>query len=56
MSVVSNLAAVMVEEDVACAEVFEVSDLKAVRISDFLRLEGRIDGIHLNYGFRLLSL
>ncbi len=46
----------MVDKDVAGAVVFEVGDLHAVGVSYLLRLEGCIDGVHLNYSFGLLSL
>lgn len=46
----------MVDEDVAGAVVFEVGDLQAVGVSYLLRLEGRVDGVHLDHCFGLLSL
>ena len=46
----------MVDEDVARAVVFEVGDLQAVGVSDLLRLEGGVDGVHFDHCFGLLSL
>lgn len=44
----ADLSAVMVDEDVAGAVVFEVGDLQAVGVSYLLRLEGCVDGVHLD--------
>ena len=46
----------MVDKDVAGAVVFEVGDLQTVGVSDFLGLEGNIDGVHLDYCFGLSRL
>lgn len=53
---VSDLAVLVVEEDVAGAVVFEVGDLQAVGVSDLLRLEGGVDAVHLDHSFGLLGL
>lgn len=50
------LAVLMVDKDVAGPAVFDVGDLKAVRISDLLRLEYCVDAVHLHYRFGLLGL
>lgn len=52
----TDLAVVMIEEDVASVVVFKVSDLEAVRVADLLRLEWGIDGVHLYDSFRFFSL
>lgn len=44
----TDLAVIMVDEDVAGTVVFEVGDLQAVGVSYLLRLEGCIDGVHLD--------
>lgn len=46
----------MVDKDVAGAVVFEVGDLQTVGVSDFLGLEGGIDGVHFEYCFGFSGL
>lgn len=53
---VQHLAIVMVDKDVAGAEVFEIGDLQAIGISYLFRLEGCIDCVHFDYCLGLLSL
>ncbi len=50
------LSITVVDKDVPCAVVFQVGDLQAVGVSYLLRLEGCVDGVHLDYSFGLLSL
>lgn len=52
----TDLAAVVVDEHVAGAVVFEVGDLQTVGVSYLLGLEGRVHGVHLDDCFGLLSL
>lgn len=52
----THLAVFVVDEDVPGAVVFQVGDLKAVGIPDLLRLEGGVDGVHLDHCFGLLCL
>lgn len=54
--VFQHLAIVVVDKNVAGAVVSEVRDLQAVGVSNFLWLEGCIDGIHFNHGFWFLCL
>lgn len=52
----THLAVFVVDEDVPGAVVFQVGDLKAVGVPDLLRLEGGVDGVHLDHCFGLLCL
>ena len=52
----SDLAAVVVDEHVAGAVVFEVGDLQTVGVSYLLGLEGCVNAVHLDDSFGLLSL
>lgn len=47
----SYLSILVVDKDVPGAVVFQVSDLKTMRMADFDRLESGVDGFDLHDGF-----
>lgn len=51
-----DLAVVVVDKNVACAVVSQVRNLQAIGMSNFLWLEGCVDGVHFDHGFRFLCL
>lgn len=56
MGVSQYFAVLMVDKDVAGPAVFDVGDLKAIRVPDLLRLECCVDAVHLHCRFGLLGL